>query len=206
MRSGELALAIEIPAGFARDIDNLISDVLFEDVGLDPAVLYPTIDPSFYANGLFFNVPGKVQVRGFELTALADLGNGWTGQASYTNTKSETDSSNAQLARIPKDYLKAAVSYESPDSGWGADASLLYTGEQRANVSGFGSQNYGDYTVVDLAAHVFIDWLRGRCAAFAQEGAGGEARGGEVALVAERHPCKDAFVQVARQRIPQRGG
>jgi vitamin B12 transporter len=143
--------------GFARDVDNLISDAAFADVGLDPAELYPDIDPSFYANGIFFNVPGKVKVRGFELTALADLGNGWTGQASYTNTKSETDSSSAQLARIPKDYFKTAVSYESPDAGWGADASLLYTGEQRANVSGFGSQNYGDYVVVDLAAHVFLD-------------------------------------------------
>ena len=143
--------------GFARDVDNLISDAAFADVGLDPAVLYPDIDPSFYANGIFFNVPGKVQVRGFELTALADLSNGWTGQASYTNTKSETDSSNAQLARIPKDFFKAGVGYESPDSGWGAGASLLYTGEQRANVTGFGSQNYGDYTVVDLTAHMFID-------------------------------------------------
>jgi vitamin B12 transporter len=57
--------------GFARDVDNLISDAAFADVGLDPAALYPDIDPSFYANGIFFNVPGKVQVRGFELTARA---------------------------------------------------------------------------------------------------------------------------------------
>jgi outer membrane cobalamin receptor len=142
---------------FARDIDNLISDAAFEDVGLDPAALYPDIDPSFYANGIFFNVPGKVEVRGVELVGSADFDNGWTAQASYTNTESHTDSSNAQLARIPKDYFKTSVDYEAPDASWGADASLLYTGEQRSNVTGFGSQSYGDYVVVDLAAHVFID-------------------------------------------------
>jgi outer membrane cobalamin receptor len=143
--------------GFARNIDNLISDVAFADVGLDAAVLYPDVDPALYANGLFFNVPGKVEVRGFELTGLADFGNGFTAVASYTNTESQSDSSNTQLARIPKDYFKASGSYESPDSGWGADASLLYTGEQRSNVSAFGSVNYGDYIVVDLAAHVYVD-------------------------------------------------
>src|SRR5262249_1983321 len=57
---------------FGRNIDNLISDVLFEDVGRDPAVLYPNVDPDLYANGLFFNVPGKVEVRGFELSGIAD--------------------------------------------------------------------------------------------------------------------------------------
>ena len=142
---------------FARNIDNLISDVQFADVGLDPAALYPDVDPALYANGLFFNVPGKVEVRGFELSGVADLGNGWGVQASYTNTKSETDSSSAQLARIPKDYLKAGAAYEAADGGWGAEANLLWVGEQRSNVSAFGSVNYGDYSVIDLSAHVFLD-------------------------------------------------
>lgn len=142
---------------FARNVDNLISDVLFEDVGLDPAVLYPDVDPDIYANGLFFNVPGKVEVRGFELSGVADLENGWTAQASYTSTQSENDGAGTQLARIPKDYLKAGAAYETPDGGWGAEANLLWVGEQRSNVTGFGSVNYGDYAVVDLAAHVFLD-------------------------------------------------
>ena len=153
---------------FGRNIDNLISDVLFEDVGLDPAVLYPGIDPDIYANGLFFNVPGKVEVRGYEFSGVADLGNGWGAQASYTHTESENNGAGTQLARIPKDYFKAGLAYETADSGWGAEANVLLVGEQRTNVTvtdgpdagtafDVVSENYGDYAVVDLSAHMFID-------------------------------------------------
>jgi vitamin B12 transporter len=142
---------------FARDIDNLISDVLFSDVGLDPAALYPNVDPALYANGLFYNVPGSVEVRGFELTALADLGGGFSVNANYTNTQSENGGAGTQLARIPKDYAKAGLSYDAPSGRWGASASALWVGEQRSSVTGFGSVNYGEYAVVDLAAHAFID-------------------------------------------------
>ncbi|MEZ5938983.1 MAG: TonB-dependent receptor [Hyphomonadaceae bacterium] len=141
---------------FGRNINNLISDVTFADAGLDPSILYPDYS-DLWSNGLFYNVPGEVQVRGFELVGTADFGNGFTGLASFTSTDSKMDGSANQIARIPKTYAKASASYATPSGRWGTDLNLLWTGEQSSSVSGFGAVNYGDYVVVDIAGHVYID-------------------------------------------------
>lgn len=142
--------------GFARDIDNLISDAAFADVGLNPATLYPDVDPSFYANGLFYNVDGKVEVRGFEVKGMADFGNGVSASASYTNSRSRMEGSSAQIARIPRDFAKASLAYEPPGARWGADASLVWIGKQLSSTSAT-AVDYGGYTVVNASAHVYLD-------------------------------------------------
>lgn len=150
---------------FNRTIDNLIGSCDFSTVntqacdidrtqpfrGIAPARLFAD-----YA-GVFYNVQGEVESSGFELFGAADFGNGFSAVASYTNTKTENSGSNSQFARIPKDFAKLAAEYDAPSGRWGADASLLWTGEQRSTAGAFGSVNYGDYVVVDLAAHVFLD-------------------------------------------------
>lgn len=151
---------------FARDIDNLIGTELCDSSS--PAtnceVLFPQFadpDPStpenefFIDNEFFVNVPGKVEVRGWELLATADFQNGFTAIASYTDSKSTRDGG-AQLARIPRSYAKLAGSYDG--DWWGADASVLWTGTvNSASVPTVGVVDYGKYVVVDFAGHIFID-------------------------------------------------
>jgi outer membrane cobalamin receptor len=143
---------------FARDIDNLISDGSFADAGINPAIAYPTLDPADYGNGVYFNQEGTVETRGFEASAAARLGEAWTFQASYTHANAEVEGTSTQIARIPKDFVKAGANYVTPSGRWGADANVLWVGEQNSqSITGFGVVEYGDYTVVDLAAHYFID-------------------------------------------------
>ena len=52
---------------------------------------------------------------------------------------------------------KASLSYDPADRPIGALASLLWTGDVHQPVSQFGRVNYGNYVVVDVAAHVFLD-------------------------------------------------
>jgi vitamin B12 transporter len=142
---------------FARDIENRIQ---FEDCdasnpATNCALLYPNLDPSFFNEGFYRNLPGTVEVRGFELFAAADFGNGFTAVASYTDAETSIEGG-AQLARIPRSYGKVAGSYVGGQ--WGADVSALWVGELRSTpLAGFGIIDYGDYMVLDLAAHVFID-------------------------------------------------
>jgi outer membrane cobalamin receptor len=144
---------------FSRDIENRIQ---FEDCGdgtdpaTDCATLYPTLDPSFFNEGFYRNLPGTVEVRGFELTGAADFKNGFSAVASYTDTDSTVDGG-AQLARIPRTYGKVGGSYDAGQ--WGADVSALWVGELKSTslAGGVGVIDYGDYVVLDVAAHVFID-------------------------------------------------
>lgn len=160
---------------FARNIDDLILDDSFQALGLNPVALYPNLsdpDPStpendFFFNGLYYNLPGEVEVTGFELIGDADFGGGWRANASYSDTKARMDGSSMQVARIPRRYAKAGLAYDAPGGVWGLNASVLWTGEQRSNVTvndgpdpgtaaDVISFNYGDYVVADLAAHLFL--------------------------------------------------
>ena len=151
---------------FARDIDNLIG---FENCdATNPAtnceVLFPQFadpDPTtpenefFVDNGFFVNTPGKVEVRGWELLGTVDFNNGFTAIASYTDSKTQRDGG-SQVARIPRSYAKIAGSYDA--GWWGLDASLLWTGTvESASIPTVGVVDYGKYTVVDFAGHVFLD-------------------------------------------------
>ncbi len=128
--------------GFGRRIDNLISDVYD-----DPA----------YPEGLYVNVDGLVKVSGAEAAVQARLGQDFSLNASYTHTRSRDEGSSLQRDRTPVDFAKASLDYAPAGQAFGANLSVNWTGDVYQTVSGFGRLNYGDYTVVDLAAHVFLD-------------------------------------------------
>lgn len=150
---------------FARKIVNLIGGATFADAGIDTTMPFRGLDISgsdpngpFY-DGVFVNVDGEVEVRGFELYAAMQIDDNWYGYASYTNSETQqvSGTSSVDIQRIPQDYAKIGAAYDASSGRWGVNMSALYTGEQRASVSGFGSVNYGDYVVVDLAGHVYLD-------------------------------------------------
>jgi vitamin B12 transporter len=154
---------------FARDVKNLISSESFVEAGLDPEVLYPQFaDPNvpddlnvMYDDGLFINVPGKVKVRGFELMGNYQVGNGLAFSASYTHNDSKR--STGRLPRIPVDYVKFSASYTPASNKWGVETNVLWTGKDTNTISLGGppiERNYGDYAVVDLAAHYYLDAKR----------------------------------------------
>ncbi|MEQ1607467.1 MAG: TonB-dependent receptor [Hyphomonadaceae bacterium] len=160
---------------FSRDTDNLIGfeDCLLPDnsdytTAQDCALLFPDYpvapDPdtstpfneNFDGNGFFQNTTGTVEVRGFELTGVADFQNGFTATASYTDSET-TDPSGLQRARVPRRYGKIGGAYDAGQ--WGVNASGLWVGEVNTTsiAGGIGVVNYGDYFIVDLAAHFFVD-------------------------------------------------
>jgi outer membrane cobalamin receptor len=153
---------------FSRDIDNLIGfvdcdpatpatdcDLLFPGMFPDPVPGTPR-NEFFDGNGFFENVPGTVEVRGFELMGTVAFENGFTAIASYTDAET-TDPNGAQRPRVPRSYGKIGGSYDG--GGWGADISALWTGELKSASlpGGVGVVDYGDYVVIDVAAHLFID-------------------------------------------------
>ncbi len=141
---------------FTRDIDNRIqfADCDASDPATNCVVLYPNLDSSYFNEGFYINLPGTVEVRGFELVGTADFKNGFTATANYTDAKSNV-AGGAQLVRVPRSYGKIGASYDA--DAWGADLSVLWVGNVENQVAGFGRLPYGDYVVADVAAHVFID-------------------------------------------------
>lgn len=156
---------------FTRDIDNRIQ---FQDclspgdtdytVAQDCAIRFPTAPTSAYGEGFYENLPGTVEVRGFELQGSVDFRNGFTAIASYTDAESKV-AGGTQLARIPRTYGKAGAAYDAGQ--WGAEVNALWVGELRTgslpgstdhpNGLTGGPVDFGDYVVIDIAAHMFID-------------------------------------------------
>jgi vitamin B12 transporter len=129
-------------AGFLRKIDDLIIDDYAQ--------------PGF-PDGIYVNTAGKVKSRGVEVQATARVTDSVTVRGSYAYTRTREDGAGVQFTRIPKQQVKASLSYDPEDRPFGASASLLWTGDIYQPVSGFGRVNYGNYVVVDVAAHVFLD-------------------------------------------------
>ena len=126
--------------GFYRDITDLIS---FD--GYDPLT-----DQS-----LAENIPGKIKVRGAEVTLDASVTEDVGANASYTYNHARQDG-NQQIARVPVQQGKAMVDYHPTSIPFGATIDLNYVGHVYRSVwDGF--ERYGNYLVVDLAARVYLD-------------------------------------------------
>jgi len=124
--------------GFARDVTSLIDFIFDEDLELDQAA----------------NVPGKVKVRGGELSLQAVFSDVLSGRLSFTSTSSERDG--AQLQRIPESLIQAGLKYAPPSNRFGVNVSANYVGD--VFVRNFsGPVQYGNYTLVDVASWYYVD-------------------------------------------------
>ncbi|MGA0606148.1 TonB-dependent receptor plug domain-containing protein [Phenylobacterium sp. VNQ135] len=127
--------------GFVRKVDDLITD--------EARAGFP--------EGLYVNTDGEVRFRGVELSGRSELGHGLSARASFAYTRARQEGAGRQFDRIPKLQAKAGLDWTPAEQPFGASASLLWTGDVWQQVSGFGRVNYGNYAVVDLAAHVWLD-------------------------------------------------
>lgn len=128
--------------GFARDIDNLI------DVG-DATDEFP--------NGRYQNLQGEVRVRGAEASVTAPLGRAFRTSLSYTYSRSRSQDSNLQIARLPESYAKGSLQFTPARLPLDASATVNWVGNVYQSVSSFGRRNYGNYFTLNLAARYFVD-------------------------------------------------
>lgn len=126
--------------GFARNIKNLIDFATFDDVT---------------QQDVFGNLDGEVHVRGGELVVGADFTPDWSLNANYTHSRSRQEGGQ-QLAKIPKDLVKASLDYHPADLPIGATLTASYTGDTYVSIAGTPYQ-YGDYVVVDLSGRYYLD-------------------------------------------------
>lgn len=126
--------------GFARNIKNLIDLDTFDDVT---------------QQDVFGNLDGEVHVRGAELVVGADFTPDWSLNANYTHSRSRQEGGQ-QLAKIPKDLVKASLDYHPADLPIGATLTATYTGDTYVSIAG-ASYPYGDYAVVDLSGRYYLD-------------------------------------------------
>ena len=130
---------------FHRDITDLI-DTTYDD-------------PAF-PNGTYINVEDKVKVRGGEFQVDAILARDWHLNASYTYSRVRDQGSTTQRDRSPEQFAKGAILYAPVDQPFGANLALSWVGDVYSSASGFPRQNYGNYALVDLGAHVYLDRAR----------------------------------------------
>jgi outer membrane cobalamin receptor len=128
--------------GFVRKIDDLIVD---------------DYDQPGFPDGHYINTAGEVRSRGVELQATAQLTDALSARGSFAYTRTREEGAGRQFDRIPETQAKGSLVYAPADRPFGASASVFWTGDVHQQVTGFGRVNYGDYVVVDLAAHAYID-------------------------------------------------
>ncbi|MGZ3274093.1 MAG: TonB-dependent receptor plug domain-containing protein [Caulobacteraceae bacterium] len=127
--------------GFARDVIDLIDLDTFDSVT---------------QQDVFGNVAGTVRVRGGQVSADAAVTDAFSGNLAYSVNEAKQDGGK-QLDRIPKSLFKAGLDWHPADRPFGATLNVVYTGDVTRSVGAFGSQNYGNYTVVDLSGRWFLD-------------------------------------------------
>lgn len=158
---GRLGSAFEWQlTGFRRDIDNLIT---FET---DPALIPDVIESHPDYSGEAYVNAGKAKFEGFEVLGSGRLGDSWRWSASYSQNEAKLAGSPDQIQRIPETVAKAGLAWEPMDARFGVSASAIWVGDVFSNLGSCGGctppvaaarVNYGDYYVVDLAAHYYLD-------------------------------------------------
>jgi vitamin B12 transporter len=130
--------------GFARNIANLIDYAAFdENTNQD----------------VFGNVPGTVTTRGGEAVLSESFSEAWSGNISYTYTRTRQEGSDEQLTRIPLSLFKASIDYHPNELPIGGGINVRHTGPVSVNV-GTDLVGYGGFTVVDLTVRYFFDDAR----------------------------------------------
>jgi outer membrane cobalamin receptor len=130
--------------GFYRDIKNLID--------------FASFDPDTNQD-VFGNVPGTVTTRGLELTLDGAITTSFSGNFSATYNRTRQSGSDVQFIQIPVTQMKLGVDYHPRGAAYGASVNIVHVGDVDdaplgSDAGGFG---YGNYTVVDLGARLFID-------------------------------------------------
>jgi outer membrane cobalamin receptor len=133
--------------GFYRDIKNLIDFAAFDpDTNQD----------------VFGNVPGTVITRGLEVTLEGTITTSLSGIFSATYNRTRQSGSDVQFNQIPVTQVKLGFDYHPKGEPFGASINIVNLGDVDDMPLGSdgGRFGYGNYTVVDLGARLFLDSRR----------------------------------------------
>lgn len=107
----------------------------------------------------FVNIDNKVEVQGAELLLDGELSTDFSLTATYTYSKEVDADTGKQIQDRPRHNYKLGARYQAPSGLWGMNLAAKYVGDKTSNVNGFGRQDYGNYTVLDLGAYFYLDRL-----------------------------------------------
>jgi outer membrane cobalamin receptor len=133
--------------GFYRDIKNLIDFQSFDtDTNQD----------------VFGNAPGNVITKGAEVTLSAHITADVSANFDATYNHARETGSDLQFDQVPVALFKAGLDYHPKAVPVGATVSVVHMGDidDEPFGAGNGRFGYGNYTVVDLGARVFLDSAR----------------------------------------------
>lgn len=137
---------------FQRDIDNLIT------FSTDPADIPDSIEAHPDYSGEAYVNAGEAKFSGFEVLGSGPIGESWRWRASYTASDAKVVGTPGQIGRIPESIAKAGIDWQPVDALYGASLTGIWTGDVfQAVPTRPDPWNYGDYYVVDLAAHLYFD-------------------------------------------------
>ncbi len=133
--------------GFYRDIKNLID--------------FASFDPDTNQD-VFGNVPGTVITHGVEVTLAGTITASLSGNFSATYNKTRQTGSEVQFNQIPVTQMKLGFDYHPSNEPFGASINIVNLGDVDDMPLGSdgGRFGYGNYTVVDLGARLFLDSRR----------------------------------------------
>jgi len=129
--------------GFRRRINDLIDYAAYDETtGQD----------------VFGNIPGIVTVRGGEADLSASFGAAISASLDYTINHSRASGSSRQIADIPVQQGKLQLDWHPTALPVGATLSVNHVGDLYTSDSFYsGRKRYGNYTVADFSARVFLD-------------------------------------------------
>jgi outer membrane cobalamin receptor len=144
--AGPASLKWEV-IGFYREIKNLIDFQSFD---------------SATNQDVFGNDPATVTVHGAEVTLDAAINAALSGTFNATYSHARQTGSDLQFDQVPVTQIKAGLDYHPADIPFGAGVTAVHLGEivDEPLGAGNGRYGYGNYTVLDLGARVFLDSAR----------------------------------------------
>jgi outer membrane cobalamin receptor len=144
--AGAVPLKWEV-IGFYRDIKNLIDFQSFDAA----------------ANQVVFgNDPATVTVHGVEVTLDAAITAALSANFNATYSHARQTGSDLQFDQVPVTQMKAGLDYHPADIPFGAAVTAVHLGDVDDEPLGAGSgrYGYGNYTVLDLGARIFLGAAR----------------------------------------------
>jgi vitamin B12 transporter len=137
--------------GFRRSVGNLIGseDDSYTDIDGDGNDDFDTVA---------VNTAAEVTMSGGEAQWNMQAGS-WTAGVNYTYAKARADGTDVQLRRIPQSFAKLQLGYAPERLRGSGGITLLHMGEVYDTINGVRS-DYGDYTVVEANAGLYLDATR----------------------------------------------
>ena len=132
--------------GYWREVENLIA----EDTSSPPAGF----------DSVYVNIDGKTDVSGAEAVLRARLSDAFSVVAAWSYSRERSRTTGLQIAGRPEHSGKVSLNFDPEALPLGASATIKFVGETQTTVNGFGQRSFGDYAVVDLSAHWFLDQSR----------------------------------------------